>query len=248
MKAFGVALVVATLIVLAGCSMRQTITIHRNGSGTAEIHVALGSLLTQYTTDLIGSLGSQSSNGAPVLFDLREIRSTLAGLKGVTLTGVSTPKRNALDLSLSFSHAGSLFSQLGGTGAPQAGKSPLTFTESGGVETLRFDLSQATWPAVAALPLLHNNPVLASFAPQGAHRYTKEEYLNLLEYAFADYASKEKVRQALSAATVVATVTVDGTIVSQSGGVRRGDSVVYTIPLIDFVTRGQAVDLSVRLR
>lgn len=246
MKAFGVALVVLTVVVLAGCSMRQNISILRNGSGTAEIHVELGSLLTRYMTDLVASLGTQAQN--PELFDIGKIKSSFAGLKGVTLTGVSAPTHNALDVSFSFTNAGSLFSDLGGTGAPGTDASPLTFTSSGGVATLRFDLSQATWPAVAALPLFRNDPVLASFAPQGAHRYTRAEYLDLLEYAFADYADKAKVQQALAGATVVASVTVQGTIVSQSGGVRHGDSIVYTIPLIDFVTKGHAIDLSVSFR
>lgn len=249
MKGLGLA-IVAAVILLAGCSMRQNITIRHDGSGTAEIHVELGSLLTRYLNDLIGSLGPEPAKGesGPVLFNLAEIRSTFADLEGVSLTGLSTPRQNQLDLRFSFRDAGSLFAQLGGRRSPATNASPLVLTHQGGLETLRFELSQATWPAVAALPVFRSDPVLASLGPQGDRRYTKAEYLNLLEYAFADYASNEKVQEALAASSVTIDVTVDGTIVSQSGGVQRGNSVVYRIPLIDFVTRGHAVDLSVTFR
>lgn len=247
MKGLGLVLVAATAVVLAGCSMRQTIIIHPNGSGSADVHVELGSLLTRYMTDLVDSLGSQPSKAAPMLFDLGRIKSTFAGLSGVTLTGLSAPQPNALAFSFAFEDAGALFSELGGSQAGSA-NSPLTLTTHAGVHTLEFDLSHATWPAVASLALFRDDPVIASFAPQGNRRYTKAEYLSILEYAFADYADKAQVDEALSAATVIVSVTVDGTIVSQAGGVRHGNSVVYRIPLLDFLTSGHTIDLSVSFR
>jgi hypothetical protein len=89
---------------------------------------------------------------------------------------------------------------------------------------------------------------LASLGPQERRHYTETEYLNLLEYAFADYAGKEKVREAVIAAAINIKITVNGTIVSESGGTRDGNTVVFHIPLIKMVTLEQPIDLSVSFR
>ncbi len=232
------------LLLLAGCSMRQQITVNPNGSGTADIHVTLGTLVVQYMDDILGSLGAGGSSKQPPLFDLGQIRSAFAGLPGVKLTGLAAPTRSSLRLSLSFSDINAVF-PTSTSGSP----APLQFTDHSGLKTLRFLLSQATWPAVAALPPLQNDPLLASLGPQGGQHSTEADYLNLMEYAFADYASKEKVKEAITQAEVDITVDVKGTIVGHTGGVvQNKSSISFHVPLIKLVTLEQPIELSVSFR
>ena len=241
MKAMFAAL---ALLLLAGCSMKQQIALNPNGSGTAEIHVTLGTLVVKYMDDILGSLGAGGSANEPPLFDLGQIRSAFGELPGVKLVTLSAPTRSSLRLDLSFSDINKVFPATTG-GAP----SPLQFTDHSGEKTLRFLLSQDTWPAVAALPPLQNDPLLASLGPQGGQRSTEADYLNLMEYAFADYASKEKVKEAITQAEVDISVSVKGTIVAHTGGVLQNkSSISFQIPLIKLVTLAQPIELSVSFR
>ncbi|HUX19693.1 MAG TPA: hypothetical protein VMW69_00550, partial [Spirochaetia bacterium] len=137
-----------------------------------------------------------------------------------------------------------------GTSGPAGsrGDVPLELTAGGGTKTLRLLLSQKTWPAIAALTPFRNDPLLASLGPQGDHHYTEAEYMNLMEYAFADYASKDKVSEAITSSAVDIKVTVKGTIVSQSGGTLEGNTVSFRIPLVRLVTLAQPIELSVTFR
>lgn len=257
MKALTVALPVVLL--LAGCSMSQNIVLNSDGSGIADVHVHLGPLIVRYLDEILGSLGvgpETSNGGKPVLFDQARVRRTFTKLPGVKLERLSTPSRDTLSLRLSFSNLNRVIPvepQNGGLGTAQTGSGgngqstaipPIEFTTQGNVKTLRVELSRATWPAVASLPPLQEDPLLATLGLQGGKPYTEAEYLNLLEYAFADFASKAQVRAALEDAMVTVTITVQGRLISQSGGEREGNSVVYRIPLLRIVTLEKPIDLS----
>lgn len=247
MKAWIVGL--SLVVLLAGCSMTQHIVLKPDGSGTARVQVHLGPLVEQYLTDILGSLGAQAGKtGGPVLFDIAQIRRAFTELPGVRLSSLSTPSRDTLDLALSFADISSLLAARGQDENAATARSPIQFTSHDGVKTLRVELSRATWPAIASLPPLQNDPLLASLGPQGGHPYSKEEYLNLLDYAFADYASKAKVRAAVDSAMITVTVAVQGTFVSQSGGERKGDSVIYHIPLLEVVTLEKPIILTLSFR
>lgn len=260
MKAAKYGLLAAAVLTVVGCSMRQQVTIDPNGSGSAEVEVTLGPLIVQYMTDVIGSLGNQPTDGG-TLFDLSRIRNAFTGLKGVELTSLSNPSRDTLRMGFSFDDVNSLFPELtaaaeatgGGSGArgPSISRqttSPLVLTSHNGIKTLTLTLSRANWPAVAALPPFRDDPLLASLAPQGSKRYSEEEYLNLLEYAFADYANKQKIRQALTSSFMTIVLNVKGTVVSESGGARTGNSVTFRVPLIAIATLEKPIELSVSFR
>lgn len=260
------------LVVLGGCSMHQHIDINPDGSGSANVQVVLAPLVVQYMDDILASLGPPPASGGsgPALFDLARIRSAFDALPGVNLTKLSTPARNTLALRCSFDNIDKVIpvpdgsvgagSSVGASGSPTGpsaagssaraggGERPLEFRDHGGVKTLRLLLSRSTWPAVAGLPPLQNNPILKSLGPQESRHYTKSEYLNLLDYAFSDYASKDKVEQAITSAAVDIEVTVHGTIVSEQGGVRSGNTVTYHVPLLEIVTLEKPIDLSVSFR
>lgn len=241
MKAMFAAL---ALLLLAGCTMKQQIMVNPNGSGTADIQVTLGTLVVHYMDDILGSLGAGGGTSGPPLFDLGQIRSAFDELPGVKLTELSAPTRSSLRLGLSFSDINSVF-----PASKSGGASPLQFTDRSGVKTLRFLLSQATWPAVAALPPLQNDPLLASLGPQAGQPSTEADYLNLMEYAFADYATKEKVKEAITQAEVDITVTVKGTITAHTGGVvENKSSISFRVPLIKLVTLARPIELSVSFR
>lgn len=269
MKALRLLFVPLLLVVLGGCSMHQQISIYPNGSGNAKVRVVLAPLIVRYMDDILASLGPPTSSGAsePALFDTGRIRAAFDALSGVKLTALSTPSRSTLDLQFTFDDINTVIPDLPGktpsgggaspvspasptgTAAPAGpGVRPLELRDHAGVKTLRLLLSRATWPEVASLPPLRGDPILRSLGPQESRHYTEGEYLNLLEYAFSDYASKGQVKQAVASSVVDIEVTVHGTIISEKGGVRSGNTVTYRIPLLEIVTLEKPIDLSVSFR
>ncbi|HUX21944.1 MAG TPA: hypothetical protein VMW69_11950, partial [Spirochaetia bacterium] len=93
------------IVILAGCSMHQSIVLNPDGSGSADVQVALGPLVVQYMNDILGSLGSEPTDPAsgPPLFDLGQIRSAFDAVPDVKLVDLSAPSRSTLRLRLAFS-------------------------------------------------------------------------------------------------------------------------------------------------
>lgn len=240
-RTFALCIAVGAMLLAASCSSRQDVVLRTDGSGTARIHVQLSSLIARYLSDLEAVMGGSTSgaSGGPPLFDLAQIEAGLSALPGVTLLSASTPTRDSLDLSLSFDNVGHII-----PGDAQ----PLSFAENGNRRTVRLDLSQQTLPSLLALSPIKNNPVLSSLGPQSGHPYTRSEYLGILDYAFSDYASNAQIKSALESSFLTIRVTVDGTILSQSGGTLDGSAALFKIPLIDLVTLTNPIDLSVTFR
>jgi len=245
-----VALAASSMLFFASCSESQRLTVAADGSGTADVEVTLAPMLVSYLHDLMASMAGADDNGggaagAPPIFDLERVRAAFGQLPGVSGLAVGAPSDGTLTLRFAFR---SLRALLGGPQAAE-GSNPITLTTSGGATTIRFYLDRGNLQALTSLPPLRDNPLLLALVPKGTSRVTEAQELELLDYAFGDYAPKgSTVGAVVRASAIHVSLTVEGQIVSQRGGTQAGNTVVFTLPLLRLLTLEQPVDYAVTYR
>ncbi len=221
---------------LCSCSLSQQLVLDPEGSGSADVQVSLKPMFVAYLQDL-----EQSVGGSGAIFDTRGMADTFRQFGGVTGVSVESPSPDRLNIHLEFADITQFFpSRLAG-GVPP----PVTFVSAGGVSTLRFYLSRDNFARIAELPPFRGNQILMTLSPQEATHDTEKDYLDLLSYAFGDYAQGASVADVVKASKVRIALTVRGRIVSHVGGVQQGNTVVFSVPLLAALVLDRPLDFSV---
>jgi hypothetical protein len=220
----------------ASCSMKQTIVIKSDGSGTLAMHVEVSRLLHEY----IARLSEVSDK--PVLapggrfFDAESIRKDFESRPGITVTRATTPSNDTMDLELAFDSLPHVFTQdesLKNTAA-------LAYSETGGKKTIRLHLDRGNYPQLARMFPLLASPAFAAFGPQADDTTTDDEYLEMIRFSIGDDAPA-----LLKKSSVTLTLDPEGEILSQSGGDLTGGAVVFRIPLLRLLVLDKPLDYSV---
>src|SRR5271169_4561556 len=138
-------------VLCVSCSMKQTIVIRSDGSGTLAMHVEAARLLHEYVARLSEVSDKPVLGPGGAFFDAESIRKDFESRPGVTVTKAATPSNDALDLELTFNSIQDVFAQdpsLKNTAA-------LAYSESGGKKTIRLHLDRSNYPQLArTFPLL----------------------------------------------------------------------------------------------
>jgi len=251
----GIALVACVaLLLLASCSESQRLTVATDGSGSADVEVTLAPMLVSYLHDLMASMGNTggadaggtgAASGAPPIFDLGRIRAAFGRLPGVSGVAVESPSEGSLSVRFAFRSLGALLE------GPQTadGQNPITLTKAGGATTIRFSLDRENVQALTSLPPVRDDPLFLALLPKGKGRVTEAQELELLDYAFGDYAPEgSTVAAVVRASAIRVTLAVGGQIVSQQGGTVQGNTVLFTLPLLRLLTLEQPIAYEVTYR
>ena len=224
-------------IFLVSCTVNQTLVIAADGSGTLTTHAEVAPLLHDYLAGLAEAGGSGLPGGR--VFEPEAVRKSFQSRPGVIVQKVEAPTASSLDLELAFdSLSWTLDHQeaLASTGAA-------TITEDGEARTLRLRFDRATWSGISALVPPLQNPVLQQLGPQGTGTVSESDYLSMISFSIGDSAPA-----LLRKSFVTLTVRPQGDILSQAGGTRNADSVVFRIPLLRLLVLDRPLEYSVTYR
>jgi hypothetical protein len=87
------------------------------------------------------------------------------------------------------------------------------------------------------------NPLFEMFGPQEGEDITEEEYEEMVALAFGDASSR-----GLTKSFIELKVTVEGTIVGQTGGRIQGKSVIFKVPLIKVLLLNEPLEYTIVFR
>jgi hypothetical protein len=226
-------------LLLAGCTVNQTIFVKADGSGTASMHAEVSQLLADYIASLAEVSGkTNTAPGAPV-FDVAGIRKDFSARPGVTVTKAVAPTARSLDLDLTFTSIKDVFA-----GDPSVKSSGVfVYSESGGKKTIQLHLDRTNYPQLAALFPPLKDPTIASLGPQVDDTVTEEEYLQMVAFSLGDDGPA-----LLKKSFITLTIDPEGEILSQTGGTLSGSSVTFRIPLIRLMILDKPLDYSVSFK
>jgi len=234
----------AASLLLYGCSSSQNLSLSGDGSGKARIGITLSPMVIRYAEDIAGGFSGDSGAASLRLFDKDKIQLKLSSLKGVHSVKVEDEEQNKLELSFSFDSIEDLLP--GDDSAPPV----FLFRNKNGVKTLSFTLTAGNFSSVTDFLGLENNEVLDTFGPQKDDPFSDEEYTEMAEYLFDEYASKKAIDSVLEKSSVDVNISVDGRLVSidstspvSSSFSGSGGSV--RIPLLTVLTLSEPVKITV---
>jgi hypothetical protein len=221
---FTLALVVFALSLLVQCTARQDITVAVDGSGRAEVDIVLDEIFIRYLRDLSGSVGGEEEELR--IFDVDEIRRRFSQREGIELISIARGGPGLLTLSVRFDDVATLLEQ--------EGTQVLRVERSGGSSRLEILVSRAAVEqALSYSPLDGSMAAQVLFPPSDMG---SEEYTEYLVWALEEYEDPEPLREKIRDASLSLRVSVDGEIVSQTGGVRQGDTVLFEVSLVELLT------------
>lgn len=209
---------------LFSCSMENEAVLEPDGSGEISFHVVMQPFLVDYIKEMSDLAGEGTKGPGNSVFDLEKIEKDLEEKPGVVVRSLDTPNPRELNGRFTFSDVEAIFKSeklLSQTGA-------VTYDRSAGRSKFTLYITRENFPQIAGLFPEDSKTFIDMFGPQENDDITRAEYLDMMEFAMG-----EEAPSAIRRGTISITVRVNGTIVSQKGGNRKGDTVVFTIPLLD---------------
>lgn len=225
---------VALLLILASCSMQQEMALKSDGSGTASFRVVLKPSLVSAAKDL--SAGTSGGSGSASLFDVPKIKEGIAKDPSLELTSLSSPSQGVLEGSVSFTDIAKVFAGQ----AALSGSDIVYFRKEGGLDTLKLHITRQNFDRVAQLMGIKASPLYQMFGPDQNAATSVSDLDQMMVYVLGEKGPAE-----LAASAIDVTVTVQGRIVSQTGGSVDGNSVRFHIPLVKLLLLSAPLDYSI---
>ncbi len=230
---------VAGALLIAGCTVNQTIAVKDDGSGTASIHAEVSQLLADYLASLAEVSGKAKPAAGSSVFDVAQIRKDFSARPGITVTRAVTPTAKSLDLDLSFTSVQDVFTR--DPTLKSAGV--LTYTDAADRKTVQLHLDRSNYAQLSALFPVLKDPAIASLGPQPDDTITEDEYLQMVSFSMGE-SGPGLVKKSF----VTLTIAPEGQILSQTGGTISGTAVVFRIPLLRLMVLDKPLDYSVTYR
>ena len=233
---------VAVLILgLFSCSSTGRVYISSGGSGEAAVSINLSPLVLRYAGDIAGGFSAEQPEGNLRIFDTEKLRTRLNAIDGVDLIAAADPAPDRFSFSFSFEHIGNLFPS-----KDSSAGNVLTFTRKNGIKTLVFNLNAGNFSSVTGFLGFGNDEIMETFGPQTGEPYSKEDYLELVEFLFDEYASKETIDTIMEEAVIRFSLSVEGKNLAIEGDSPvvssvKGAEGTVEVPLIAFLTLSKPV-------
>ena len=233
-----VAVALASLLLL-GCTSQQDLHLRADGSGTTELRMEVHEVLVRYLADLQGLFDVDPAD-TPI-FDLDEMEEVFAANDALELVSAETPQNNVLQLRLRFDDVARIAAARDGSNDDL-----LSLEREGQTQTLRIFLNPITVRELLALTPI--GEVAEFLLPPRGQDMSSSEYVEYIVWALEEYESAAVLRTVVSEAAIELRVTVDGQLISQQGGQREGNAVVFRIPVVELLTIQQPVRYSLTYR
>jgi hypothetical protein len=229
---------VTAFIIIASlwsCTAQENITLNPNGSGSLSLVFDLDPALIQYIIDVGEAGGKFDSADQAVIFDPAQLRRELLARPGVVIDRLSVPKTGRLELSLRFRDIKKIF-----TADKALAQAQVVRYVPGSTNTLTFHLDTKNFKQVFGLfPLLGSQEFKTLLPREGE---SKEDYFDVLNFALDN-------GSALVKNTVITlAIQVNGTVISQSGGEQKGNTVYFSLPLERVLFPEPPLELSLQFK
>jgi hypothetical protein len=237
-KIFLTCIVLSILIGSMSCVIRQEALVRPDGSGA----VSFSFTVEPYFIDTAREMAELSSGGGLPegnIFNLPKIRRDFAEKEEVTLRDIKSPGTGRLEGYFTFEDLGAVFSSQ--EELTEAGI--ISLTTSGENRIMRVTLNKENYDQISNLFPIVENPLFEMFGPQEGEDITEEEYEEMVALAFGDASSR-----GLTKSFIELKVTVEGTIVGQTGGRIQGKSVIFKVPLIKVLLLNEPLEYTIVFR
>ncbi len=214
------------LALLVACTSRQTIDVKGDGSGTATVRFEVKKLFSDYF----------AGEGSAKVFDAARVKQGIEKRPGFTVTRITTPTPETLEMDLAFQDIRSLVSD----GDPPGNDGIISVTRKDGRTTMALHLDRRSAKKMGGLFSEVSNPAFKEMSPREQRTRTEKDYLEAIEFAVG-----KEGPPLVKSSFLELTVRVDGELVSQTGGRIAGGAAVFNVPLLRMLMLEKPLDCSV---
>jgi hypothetical protein len=229
---------------LPGCTVRQDISLNRDGSGTAELTIGLKPMLVGYFQDLMEFAGADPGSD---VFDADAVREAFADIPELTLNSAEILDTGTLRLDIAFTDIEKAFYSQVGADVPPAVR---IAREPGGTEaSFYYGVKNHDRIIERVLEItglaLFNDYLFGLLTPGPA-----EEILDMYEFVFEEYSGSRSVEKIMRESEIVLTFSPPSRITpldgksSYSGTPVPGGKVRYVLPVLDLLTLTNDISFS----
>ena len=250
MRIFHPITILIVVVLLAGCSLRQEISLRVDGSGEVTVTVQLHETAARYLLDLAEAMGDSLPADQRRVFQVETIESELRDQGGLEVISVVSPSPETLVVELLLSDIETLFAEAGTGG--EAGVEPvIVFRRAAGngdTAGMDFSLNRRNFPLLTRRLAIENSPMGMLLPTDEEGFFSEEDYLDLFDYAFGDYVGDSSIEKILRDSIIRVEIEVESSVVSQSGGSLQGKVVTYDIPLLRLLTLEEPIRFGLEFR
>jgi len=229
----------AAFFLAVSCSVRQTLVVKADGSGTLAMRVEITKVLHDYIMSLAEVAGQNDLLSSGKLFNTKDIQKGFESQPGVTVKRIETPKPDVLEVDLAYASIREVFAK--GDAAKSAGA--IAYGESGGKKTLKLHLDRTNYKQLATVFPLLANPLFEGMGPQANDTISDDEYMEMIRFSLGDEGPG-----LLKKSFIDLTIKPEGEILSQTGGTPTNGGVLFRIPLLRLLILDKPLDYSVTYR
>jgi len=226
-------------VLLASCSVSQTLVIKSDGSGSLSMRVEITKVMHDYISSLAEVVGKDDVLSSGKIFDVAEIQKGFESQPGVTIKRIATPTPDVLEADVAYASIQKVL--LGGDALKAGGV--FSYTEAAGKKTLKIHLDKRNFSQLSTLFPLLSNPMFEGMGPQADQAVTESEYLDMIGFSLGDQGPA-----ALKKSYIDLTVKPEGEILSQTGGTKSSSAVLFRIPLLRILVLDKPLDYSLSWR
>lgn len=229
-------LLLAVSLVFTSCSVRNDINLSPDGSGTASMTTNIDESLVFYLQSLAELTGDYDGGD---LFKIDEIKKGIEENPGLEVVSITNDSDKKITAEVSFKNIEQLIAETEAT----LNKKIISFNEYGAEKEISIYIDIDNFNDIAPLFPIVEEPLFMTFGPLENQGISEEEYLEMMEYALGE-GGGELIRKSM----ITTKIGIDGTLISQSGGTVKGNTVTFETPLIRILLLDEPIQYSIRFK
>lgn len=233
---------VAVILSLLGfsCTVRQDVTVYEDGQAMIESRVTLSPMLGNYVKDLASVISGGDLPEDYSVLDPDLMKKSLQRLQGVDLRKIEVTDRLNSFLRLMVEDLNQVLPRNVQQGSAEG---LVSYSAQNGQGRISIGITMDSFETIRAIS--PNPEMIDLFGPDPDYPVTEDEYYEMLNFAFADYASDQEIREIMQQSFIDVQVHTPGDVLQISGGTIEKDGAHFRIPLIDILTLSDPLSYSV---
>ena len=229
-------LLALSAILLFSCTVTQEVDLNTDGSGQFTTKVAIHPAFYE-NLETMAVMSGQMDADSQGLFDVEKIKADIEQKPGLKVKSIESPDPRTLIMTVTFDNIDDLLKD-----EEIAGTNMFSFTKNGTVSSATIEISRDNFTAINSFVPEESQPMLDSFGPASNEGISEEEYLEMMDFVL------ENAAQIIGESAINTKIKINGTIIEQNGGTRQGNTITYTIPLIDVLLLAEPLKYSVKFK
>ncbi len=221
------------------CQATQQAVLSGNGSGRVRFDYHIPPPVMETFNEMDDLFTLEAEEKRDDFFDLEKIRKDFAEKDEIVLERLESPDPRRLEGEFNFSNVERIFASE--ESLQESGV--LRYSSDGNSHTLSIHLSKDNFHTLSTVIPELDSPFFDLFGPEANQNVSREEFLEMMEYTF-----DEEIRPLIESSIIEASITVEGRLIDQAGGMVQGNTVTFQIPLIDVLLLHEPLSYTLSFR